>query len=188
MACFVFIVGNVIQIACVQSWVQMAIGRLVAGVGVGQLSVLVPLYQSETAPKHLRGALVATYQLFITFGILVAYAINAGTETLNSDASWRITIGIAFVFAAALAGAMVFMPESPRYSMAHNKEEAAIRAMERIRGVPRQNVHLHRDLNDMRAAMNAEAGHSSGFRELIHGKPKILYRVLLGVAFRVSNN
>ncbi|ORY86956.1 putative MFS monosaccharide transporter [Protomyces lactucae-debilis] len=184
LACFIFCVGNVIQIACVQSWVQMAIGRLIAGLGVGQLSVLVPLYQSETAPKRIRGALVATYQLFITFGILVAYAINAGTETLDNDQSWRITIGIAFVFAFALAGAMIFMPESPRYSLAHNKEEQAVLAMERIRGVSRHNIYLESDLNDMRAAMNAEAGHNSGFGELVHGKPKIFYRVLLGVALQ----
>ena len=47
-------------------------GRFVAGLGVGALSAAVPMYQAEAAPSQIRGTLTATYQLFITFGILVA--------------------------------------------------------------------------------------------------------------------
>lgn len=43
-------------------------GRFVAGLGVGNLSVGVPMYQSECCPKEIRGAVVASYQLMITFG------------------------------------------------------------------------------------------------------------------------
>ena len=68
--CIVFMVGVVIQIATSRAWVQIAIGRLVAGFGVGGLSVMTPMYQSETAPRQIRGALVSCYQLFITLGIL----------------------------------------------------------------------------------------------------------------------
>ena len=38
-------VGFVIQIASVTAWYQVMIGRLVAGFGVGALSLLVPMYQ-----------------------------------------------------------------------------------------------------------------------------------------------
>lgn len=38
-------VGFVIQIASVTAWYQLMIGRLVAGLGVGALSLLVPMYQ-----------------------------------------------------------------------------------------------------------------------------------------------
>jgi len=85
----IFIVGVIIQIATSRSWVQTAIGRLVAGFGVGGLSVMTPMYQSETAPRQIRGALVSTYQLFITLGILVAYLINFGTYKISSPASWK---------------------------------------------------------------------------------------------------
>lgn len=62
IACWVFIIGTIIQIASVTSWVQLMIGRFVAGIAVGQLSAIVPVYQSETAPKSIRGTLTATYQ------------------------------------------------------------------------------------------------------------------------------
>ena len=51
---------------------ELTVGRFVAGLGVGALSAAVPLYQAETDPPQIRGTLTATYQLFITFGILVA--------------------------------------------------------------------------------------------------------------------
>lgn len=66
--CVVFSIGMIVQITSTYAWYQVMIGRLVAGVGVGALSLLVPMYQAETAPRHVRGALISCYQLFITFG------------------------------------------------------------------------------------------------------------------------
>lgn len=50
---------QVIQVASVSAWYQVMIGRIVTGLGVGALSAVVPLYQSETAPKEIRGSLVS---------------------------------------------------------------------------------------------------------------------------------
>lgn len=57
MECMVFIVGVIIQLCSFSSWVQFALGRLIAGWGVGALSAAVPLYQAETAPPQIRGTL-----------------------------------------------------------------------------------------------------------------------------------
>lgn len=70
--CILFIIGVIIQITSTHVWQQFAVGRLVSGLAVGALSAAVPMYQAETAPSQIRGTLTATYQLFITFGILVA--------------------------------------------------------------------------------------------------------------------
>lgn len=55
-----FCIGVVIQMAVGDGmWVGIAMGRWVAGLGVGALSVLVPLYMTETAPVPVRGAVVS---------------------------------------------------------------------------------------------------------------------------------
>jgi len=54
----IFCVGVIVQITATYKWYQVAMGRWVAGLGVGGLSVLTPMYQSETAPRQIRGALV----------------------------------------------------------------------------------------------------------------------------------
>ena len=57
--CVVFCVGVVVQISAEdRRWWDVVVGRLVAGFGVGALSILVPLFQSESAPSHVRGAVV----------------------------------------------------------------------------------------------------------------------------------
>jgi MFS family permease len=49
------------------------IGRFIAGLAIGQLSMVVPMYLSELAPPNIRGSLVALQQLGITVGIMVAF-------------------------------------------------------------------------------------------------------------------
>jgi len=49
-------------------------GRTIAGLGIGIVSTIVPLYQSETAPRWIRGAVVSGYQWFITIGKLLTRA------------------------------------------------------------------------------------------------------------------
>ena len=48
MECVIFIIGLVIQLASIDAWYQLAIGRLVAGIGVGGLSAAVPMYQGRS--------------------------------------------------------------------------------------------------------------------------------------------
>jgi SP family sugar:H+ symporter-like MFS transporter len=44
-----FIIGNIIQITAMQSWIHMMMGRFVAGLGVGNLSVGQSAGQDHTA-------------------------------------------------------------------------------------------------------------------------------------------
>lgn len=61
----VFNLGVILQTAATAQPLLIA-GRFFAGYGVGLLSAMVPLYQSETAPKWIRGTIVGAYQWAIT--------------------------------------------------------------------------------------------------------------------------
>ena len=43
----IFAVGLIVQISASQHWYQVMMGRWVAGLGVGALSLLVPMYQGK---------------------------------------------------------------------------------------------------------------------------------------------
>lgn len=109
--CIILCVGVTVQISSSQGkWYQVAVGRLIAGLGVGALSLIVPMYQGESGPRHIRGALISLYQLFITLGIFVAYCIDFGTEAMTTSASWRIPMGITYLWAIILGVGIIFFP------------------------------------------------------------------------------
>lgn len=55
----ILIVGVIVQITSPdRHWWQQVVGRWVTGLGVGGCSLLVPMYQGESAPRHVRGALI----------------------------------------------------------------------------------------------------------------------------------
>src|SRR5688500_5892261 len=90
----------------------LLVGRFVLGIAVGCAALVVPLYLSEIAPTHIRGAISSLNQLMIVGGILVAYLVNA---VLASSEAWRVMLGVAVVPSLVLLVGMIWMPETPRF-------------------------------------------------------------------------
>ncbi|KAJ5999434.1 hypothetical protein N7451_007244 [Penicillium sp. IBT 35674x] len=140
VAVAVFCVGVIVQ-ACTQNKDYVFAGRFVTGLGVGSLSMVVPLYNAELAPPEIRGSLVAVQQLAITFGIMVSFWIGYGTNYIGgtgagqSNAAWLIPICIQILPALVLAAGMIlFMPQSPRHLMNTGREEECLQTLARLRG------------------------------------------------------
>lgn len=101
--------------------------------GVGLISAIIPLYQSETAPKWIRGTIVGTYQLAITIGLLLAAIVNNSTKNRQDTGSYRIPIAVQFAWAIIIVFGMIFLPETPRYLIKKDNHEKAAVALARIR-------------------------------------------------------
>ena len=97
IGCILFNIGVIIQaVARDADYGYILGGRFVIGLGVGVLSMVVPLYNSEISRAEIRGANTAIYQLSITFGIMISYWITYGTNFIGgtgdnqSQASWLV--------------------------------------------------------------------------------------------------
>ncbi|CAG7973973.1 unnamed protein product [Penicillium salamii] len=139
VAVVVFCIGVIVQ-ACTENPDFVFGGRFVTGLGVGSLSMVVPLYNAELAPPEIRGSLVAVQQLAITFGIMVSFWIGYGTNYIGgtgasqSDAAWLVPVCIQILPAIVLAvGMMMFMPQSPRHLMNTGREEECLATLARLR-------------------------------------------------------
>lgn len=188
----IFIAGNIIQITAMNHWVHMTMGRFCAGLGVGILSVGVPMFQSECCPREIRGAVVASYQLMITVGILVANAINYGVRTIEYEsASWRIVIGLGIFFSLPLGIGILFSPESPRWLAGRGQWEESRMALARLRGMKHdpQNALVEDDYNEMCASIAEQNKAGQGtwlecFTGQPSGIPRLVYRTFLGCAIQ----
>ncbi|KAJ3046285.1 Plasma membrane low glucose sensor [Rhizophlyctis rosea] len=179
-SCVVFTAGIVVQIVSATVSV-LVVGRFIAGLGVGLLSDLVPLYQAEAAPKHLRGTLVSCYQLAITLGLLIAFGVNQGTAHLDDRAAYRIPIGLQFVWAGILGFGMLILPDSPRGLLRSGKPKAAAKALARMRGVRDHNDPVIQDeLREIQANLEFEANLGGvSYRDLFRGNAR--KRITLGI-------
>ncbi|CCD24116.1 sugar porter family MFS transporter NDAI_0C04560 [Naumovozyma dairenensis CBS 421] len=177
----IYIVGIVIQIASVKAWYQYFIGRIISGLGVGGIAVLSPMLISEVSPKHLRGTLVACYQLMITLGIFLGYCTNYGTKNYSNSVQWRVPLGLCFAWALFMIGGMTFVPESPRYLVEVGKIDEAKRSISISNKVGIDDPSVIAEVEVVQAGVEAEklAGNAS-WGELFQTKNKIFQRLIMG--------
>ncbi|KAL4786520.1 general substrate transporter [Aspergillus varians] len=140
------------------------------------------MYQGESAPKNVRGAMISSYQLFVTLGIFLAYCINLGTENLDGTAQWRITLGLTFFFALVLGIGMAMFPESPRFDYRHGRIDKARQTMARLYGVPENHTVILHELAEIQAQLDAESDVQK-WSDFITA-PRMFYRIVLGIVLQ----
>ncbi|MFC2360322.1 MAG: MFS transporter, partial [Actinomyces dentalis] len=84
-----FFIGAIGTTIAPNVWVMYPF-RVVLGFAVGAASATVPVYLAETAPKRIRGSIVAIDQLMIVTGQLLAFSMNAIINSIQGGP--RITI------------------------------------------------------------------------------------------------
>ncbi|VEB35704.1 D-xylose proton symporter [Legionella sainthelensi] len=107
----------------------LIISRFILGIAIGIAAVTTPLYLAETAPAHLRGAMVAIYQLAITIGIVCAYSVNL---LLINYGSWRAMFASSLIPSAILVFGVLLLPESPRWLLSIGKRDEAKSALQKL--------------------------------------------------------
>ncbi|KAI1479910.1 general substrate transporter [Daldinia eschscholtzii] len=147
--CFVFSAGCIMQISSTNQEVLFVFGRLIAGGGVGFISAVVILYMSEIAPKKVRGAMVSGYQFCITIGILLANCVVYATQSRRDSGSYRIPIGVQFLWAIILGVGLFILPESPRYFVKKGRIEEAAKALAFVRGQPLESDFVKDELAEI---------------------------------------
>ncbi|GAB7342856.1 hypothetical protein MBLNU457_g0981t1 [Dothideomycetes sp. NU457] len=148
VGCIIYIIGVILQVATNGLGLIVA-GRLIAGLGVGFESAIVILYMSEICPRKVRGALVSGYQFCITIGLLLASCVDYATENRPDTGSYRIPIGIQFIFGLVLGGGLLFLPDSPRYFVKRGRVQQARDALCRLRGQPADSEYIEAELSEI---------------------------------------
>ncbi|KAL7280854.1 MFS monosaccharide transporter [Trametes coccinea BRFM310] len=182
ISCIVFSLGIALQTGA-SNWATFIVGRFFAGFGVGLVSTLIPMYQSECSPKWIRGAVVSGYQWAITIGLLLASVINNATKNRQNHSAWRIPISIQFIWAFVLFVGMFWLPETPRWLIKNDRPGDAARSLSRLTSLPEDDPEVQAELEDIRAALREEQerGESSYLDCFKFNKNKIAFRTLSGI-------
>lgn len=154
---------------------QFIVARLIGGLGIGAASVLAPMYIAEVAPAGIRGRLVSFNQLAIVTGILLAYLVSWALAGYDSF-GWRAMFAFALLPALALAVALIWTPESPRWLLQKGRRAEAMKVLTDTIGADEAEVEI--------AEIEANlAGPEAPWRALFEGNARP--RILIGVALAI---
>ncbi|KAK5116104.1 hypothetical protein LTR85_009386 [Meristemomyces frigidus] len=130
----IFLLGGGLQTGA-QNLSFLYAGRCIAGLGVGFLVMIIPLYQAELAHPDIRGRVTALQQFMLGIGALVASWAAYGTYIgfpPTSSKQWRVPLGIQLIPAGFLAMLILLFPESPRWLIDHGRQEEGLRTLARL--------------------------------------------------------
>ncbi|KAK9320917.1 general substrate transporter [Lipomyces orientalis] len=178
-------IGAAIQSA--SNGVAMLIaGRIVSGVCIGLTSSLVPIYQSEIAPRKIRGRIIVFQTLAITVGIMIQYFIQYGCSFIDSEAAFRIPWAVQAIPAIFLIIGLFWLPRSPRWLASVNRWDEALQVLAYLRtGIGDINDPLvlaeYKEIEDQIRTEREE--NSNSYRELF--SRKIRKRLFLSMALQM---
>ncbi|KAK0187690.1 general substrate transporter [Armillaria mellea] len=159
----------------------MVVGRIISGFGVGLLSTIVPIYQSEISPPNHRGALACVEFTGNIFGYAFSVWTDYFCSFIDSDMAWRIPLLIQCIIGAILAAGSLVLPESPRWLIDTDKDDEGLRILADLHGGDLNNVVAraeYREIKD-KVIMERESGEARTYAVMWR---KYKRRVLLAMS------
>ncbi|KAJ4348396.1 uncharacterized protein N0V89_009770 [Didymosphaeria variabile] len=162
----IFLIGAAIQTAAHHEIGMIYGGRVIAGLGIGGMSSITPVFVSENAPPAVRGRIAGLFQEFLVIGSTFAYWLDYGVA-LHIPAStkqWRVPVAIQLI----PGGFMLGRHSEAAESLAHIRCESV------------DNPDVVTELAEIRAAIEEELNATEGvtWRECLI--PGNRYRFITG--------
>ena len=170
----VFIVGS-IGAAASPDEVVLVIARVLIGIAIGLASATAPVYISEVSPPDIRGRLVTFFQLAVTIGIVVAYAVGL---IFDNSEDWRAMLALGAVPAVFLLVGMLKMPQSPRWLVMAGRGYEAKAVLETIR--EDDPALIDAELDEIAESIVEEPG---GWKDL--GDPVVKAALVVGIGLAI---
>ena len=155
-------------------------GRLIAGMAVGLLSAIVPMYCSEISIAEDRGKLSGLLQFMLSWGFFIAQWLGYGCFQVNSNFQWRFPLSFQVVPGVILAIGIWFLQESPRWLVEKNRLQDAATALRKLHYNGHNDEFIDLEFREIRDSILAEKARTEmGWKELF-SRPSLRRRLILG--------
>lgn len=163
IASLIFLVGGIMMTAADGRLPLIISGRAVAGLGIGAVSLVVPVYIAETSPPSIRGRLVGIFEICSQAGGMCGFWINYAVNRTISDSTklqWIVPLALQLLPGAILFCGIIFCPETPRFLAKRDDWEGAEKVLCQLRTLPADHPYIRKELSEIREqAESLNAGH-----------------------------
>lgn len=186
ISAIVFTIGTILQLINSGSLGSFYAGRVVAGLGIGGATVLIPVFAAEMSPKDIRGKLGACFQLFFALGVMVAYWVTYAVSKDQPSATkqWQIALGLQLLSSSLLLFGMLTVPESARWLAKRGKTDKARASLKWVRGGD-ETPELQAEFDEILAGIEEETRVKENFtiKELL--LPANRYRIFIAITIQL---
>jgi MFS family permease len=183
-------VGAIMQIAAFSVPVMIA-GRIIAGIGNGMNTSTAPVWQSETSKAGWRGKLVVIEMILNIAGFSLSNWVTYGFSFLGGPISWRFPLAFLLIFIIILFGAVPWLPESPRWLIAHRDVEQARTILADLEDLDVNDEHVTNGVKDIEFAVVFEREHGVSWSDFLRGRTgdqagtSTIRRLVLGMGTQI---
>ncbi|CAG0887310.1 unnamed protein product [Cyprideis torosa] len=165
-----------------QSYEMIIVGRFFIGINSGFNAGLAPMYLTEVAPVHLRGAVGTVYQLVITISIMVSQIIGMKSVLGTAD-GWPILFALTACAGVLQLLTLPFCPDSPKYLLINKgQDEEAENALKWFRGT----ADIADEMQEVRKECDEEKlRNTASMREMIMN-PVLRFPLLISLMMMVA--
>ncbi|GAB1197814.1 hypothetical protein APSETT444_007117 [Aspergillus pseudonomiae] len=159
IATVIYIAGVLGQGLCGGNLSGLYASRFIAGLGIGPLSIVPPVYITEISPKAIRGLLTVLFAACQQLGVVLGFFINYGVtkQYPGVDEQWMLPTLLQIVPAVVWGLGTFLCSESPRWLLYKGQREQAAETMSKLRHLPRDHSVILSEL----AGMDAQILHET---------------------------
>ncbi|KAK7047782.1 hypothetical protein VNI00_006110 [Paramarasmius palmivorus] len=163
----------------------MIVARLITGLGNGVNTATAPVWQSETSKPSLRGKLIVFSMIMNIAGFSLSNWMTYGFSFLSGNISWRFPIAFQLVFSVILLATVPWLPESPRWLLAHGHEREGTAVLAALEGgqTTVKDPHILEQKMEILEAVRIERECAPSWSDVLHGRTGntgMIKRLVLG--------
>lgn len=164
-------IGAIIQTAS-YNVPTIIVSRIITGIGNGINTASAPVWQSETTKPSLRGKVIVLGMIMNIAGYAISNWMTFGLSYVKGSVSWRFPLAFQLVFSAIMLCTVPWLPESPRWLLAHGREAEGMSILVALEGEHAKSTDavIMAQKAEILEAVRIERETSPSLSDLLHGR------------------